>query len=76
MVMAEMSGVAVTSREVLAKAGFVDGEVVIERQQHRRNDAVGNIGHVTGHKHSPACRSMLTVKDNPIGTILVNCIYR
>ena len=35
--------------QVAAEALFVDREIVVERQQHGRNDAVGNVMRVTGH---------------------------
>ena len=35
--------------QVLAEALLVDREVVVERQQHRRDDAVRDVGGVTGH---------------------------
>ena len=35
--------------QVAAEALLVDREIVVERQQHGRNDAVGNVMRVTGH---------------------------
>ena len=35
--------------QMLAEARLVDGEIGIERQQHRRDDAVGQVGLVPGH---------------------------
>ena len=32
-----------------AEALLVDGEIVVERQQHRRDDAMGQVMGVTGH---------------------------
>ena len=40
MVMAVMPGGGRHVAQVLAEAGLVDGEIGIERQQHRRDDAV------------------------------------
>src|ERR1700755_1103880 len=35
--------------QMLAEVRFVDGEIVLERQQHRRNDAVGDKARVPWH---------------------------
>ena len=39
--------------QVRAEALLVDREILVERQQHGRDDAVRNIGGVTGHLSSP-----------------------
>ena len=49
MVMAGDAGRRRHVAQVLAEARLVDGEVGIERQQHRRDDAVGNVALVPGH---------------------------
>ena len=48
-VIAEMPVVAATSRRWLRKLFSSIDEIVVERQQHRRDDAVRNVGGVTGH---------------------------
>src|SRR5207244_1655743 len=40
--------------QVPAEARFVDREIVLERQEHRRNYALGYIGRVPWHRPSPA----------------------
>ena len=43
MVMAERPSTAATSRRCLRKFGLVDRQIVLERQQHGRNDAVRDV---------------------------------
>jgi hypothetical protein len=49
--------------QMLAEVDLVDRQVVLERQQHRRNDAVGDVIYVPGHgflrpiRHSGTARS-------------------
>ncbi len=50
MVMAESPLVGRHVAQVAAEALLVDRQVVVERQQHRRNDAVRDVGRVTGHE--------------------------
>ena len=50
MVMALMPGVAATCRRWPRKLCFVDREVVVERQQYRRDDAVGDVVWMAGHQ--------------------------
>ena len=58
--------------QVLAEARLVDGEIGIEGQQHRRDDAVGQIGLVPGHgAHLESCsrqhrRSTAKAPDCPV----------
>src|SRR5437016_848725 len=39
--------------QVAAEALLVDREIVVERQQHGRNDAVRDVMGVTGHRKAP-----------------------